>query len=104
MEIEVLAQEIDHDRDNARLSELVEPVVASQGLIHHADDIARVEGVGRVAFWRVHEGVLDVLGPVFNLGHQAMKLAAHLLHLRRAIEAFEQEIAVVVEKLLLLGV
>ena len=104
MEIEVLTQQIDHNRDNARLGELVKPVVASQRLIHHADDIARVEGVGRVAFRRVHEGVLDVLGPVFNLGHQAVQLAAHLLHLRRAIEAFEQQVAVVVEELLLLGV
>ena len=104
VEIEVRAQKIDHDRDNARLGELVEPVVASQRLIHHADDIARVEGVGRVPVRRVHEGVFDVLGPGFDLGHQAMKLAAHLLHLRSVIEAFEQEIAVVVEELLLLGV
>ena len=102
MKIEIRPQKIDHNRDNARLGKLIEPIIIGQCLIHHTHHILRIKRIGLIPLGHLHKTVAHILGATFGDGDQLVETAAHLLHFSGTVKTLQKKETIVVKSALLL--
>ena len=102
MKIEIRPQKIDHNRDNARLGELIEPVVIGQRLIHYTDDIFWIKRIGLIPLGHLHKTIAHILGATFGDGDQLVETTAHLLHFSGIVKPLQKKETILVKSALLI--
>ena len=102
VKIQVRPQKIDHNRDNTRLGELIEPIVIRQRLIHHTCDIFGIKRIGLVSLGHLHKTVAHILRAPLCASDQIVETTTHLLHFSGTVKALQKKETIVIKRTLLL--